>query len=354
MATGAMVKAAAKRTVYFLGQALQINALSRRMNRAKLLVLCYHGVVSDASFAASAARGAEFYLYRNAVGLAQFRRQIEMMAKLFSPVSAADVDDWLQGRRELPPNPVLVTFDDGFRNNLTLAAPVLEQFGVPAVFHVATGYIGAGRVLWPLLLDKIIMTWPKRDLPLPDQEATLPLPESPAERVSICQRVRSKCKALRDKARQSYLERLRGENPLNMSNFDRELVEFLNWDEVRTLHQKGFTIGSHTIEHPILSRLEPDSLARELGDSRLSIEREIGAPCNVLAYPNGHRDDYSAEVVSATRDAGYRLAFTLAGDFNSVGANPLEVSRICISSEVSDNAFRAMVSGLYGHMKVFA
>jgi len=85
----------------------------------------------------------------------------------------------------------------------------------------------------------------------------------------------------------------------------------LRWDELRELSARGVTIGSHTLTHPHLTVLSDGELERELRESRLRIEDELGAPCTLLAYPYG---EHGARVRAAARAAGYEAAFGLTPD----------------------------------------
>jgi peptidoglycan/xylan/chitin deacetylase (PgdA/CDA1 family) len=268
-------------------------------------------------------------------------------------VSATDVAEAVAGQRSLPDRAVLVTFDDGFRNNLTWAAPELERLGIPALIHVATGYIGQDRLLWTQELDERILSWRYGTLPMPHRPHDAPLPARFAERITLAEHVRSICKRLPNETRICYLDRLRDEPlPLGKS-WHRELYAFLSWDEVRSLRQRGFSIGSHTVSHPILTRLTHHNLTAELCDSKATIEREVGGSCPWLAYPNGGPTDVSSEVVSAAEQAGYKVGFTLMEKPNSRFCAPLRMDRVNIAGGLSPAAFEARISGLLSVRTLF-
>jgi peptidoglycan/xylan/chitin deacetylase (PgdA/CDA1 family) len=85
----------------------------------------------------------------------------------------------------------------------------------------------------------------------------------------------------------------------------------MTWDDLRGLAKRGIEIGSHTLTHAHLTRLGEAELLRELRDSRLRFEDEIGVPCRLLSYPYGEHD---TRVRQAARRAGYRAAFGLFRD----------------------------------------
>ena len=315
-----------------------VNALCRCLARRRLTVLCYHSVVSD---------DVPYHPTRTrvAVTATQFREQLQIARRCFQPVSAEQVLRCLDGQDSLPPRPLLVTFDDGFRNNLTYAALELERQGMPALFHVTTGYIGTSRLLWPYEVEERILQWTQPRLPMPGDRSSIALPTEPGSRAAAAERVQQLCKTLQDDARQAYLDVLRAGGEYRVNGNLRELHEFLTWDEVRELDRRGFAIGSHTVEHPILTRLPRERLQQELRDSKATIERQLGRACHSIAYPNGGPDDVSAEVFDAAAEAGFRFGFTVTGGRNPALMQPLAIDRICIVREMTIDAFHARLSG---------
>lgn len=99
--------------------------------------------------------------------------------------------------------------------------------------------------------------------------------------------------------------------------------------------------------HPILSGLSKVDLAVELRDSRAELEARIGAPCRLLAYPNGSRDDFSTAVMGETQRAGYTLAFSV--EDRRAGTRPprFAVPRFAVPGHLPVPLFQAKVSGLY-------
>jgi peptidoglycan/xylan/chitin deacetylase (PgdA/CDA1 family) len=315
-----------------------VNALSRFLARRRLTVLCYHSVVGDS---------VPYHPTRTRVAVTanQFREQLQVARRCFQPVSVEHILRHLDGADRLPPRPLLVTFDDGFRNNLTYAAPELERQGIPAVFHVTTGYVGTSRLLWPYEVEERVLQWTQPRLPMPGDRSIIPLPTEPVSRAAVAERVQGLCKTLHDDARQAYLEVLRAGGECRVNGNLRELHDFLTWDEVRDLDRRGFAIGSHTVEHPVLTRLPRERCQQELRDSKATIERQLGRACHCIAYPNGGPDDVSTEVFNAAAEAGFRFGFTLKGGRNPALMEPLAIDRICIVREMTIDAFHARLSG---------
>ncbi len=315
-----------------------ITELAGLYRRRRMLVACYHGVVSRDCPPDSRAG------YENTVSAREFEFQLETFARWFQFVDLAGAARWLADGPPAGKPPLLITFDDGYRNNLTLAAPILRKFGVPAAFFLTANYIGDTRVLWPIELLLRIQNSPGREIPLPGSGPAA-IPQDSDRRHALGRRIRGATKRMPNAERLAYLDCLRASTDLDADRIDREMNDFLSWKEARELAGMGFDIGSHTLEHPILSRLSASELAGELAGSRTRLEAEIGRPVTALAYPNGGPDDYNAAVVDEARQAGYRLAFAVGDSFHDRAGSPMEIRRMIIPGHLPADVFRFIASG---------
>jgi peptidoglycan/xylan/chitin deacetylase (PgdA/CDA1 family) len=322
-------------------QYLGVNRVVRALRQKSLLVLCYHGVVPDEDSRSPA-------LYGNVIGVTEFSRQMEELTRYFHPISDSELKDWRAGSLSVRRNPALVTFDDGYRNNLTCAAPVLERLGIPATILISAGYIGSQRILWPDEVYLRALAWPERLLPMPEAGAGKQIPDGLPGRRQLAGYVREMCKRVRDEQRIEYLTQLRKhELPQPQDN----IYSFLSWREVRALKSRGFEIGSHTVEHPILTQVQPERLEFELKESKRVIEEQIGSECRYFSYPNGGPLDVSPKVVEEIRRAGYSFAFTVTDRLASADDDPLLMARVYIPGGISTAEFHGRLSGLRGTLK---
>lgn len=311
----------------------------RSLHQRHLLVLNYHSVLPD-----RLARDPR--LNTNAVSVSEFSHQMTQVAKLFRPIRPSELRNWQAGLDRA----VLVTFDDGYRNNLTYAAPVLQQFGIPALITICPGYIGQKRILWPHEIHWRVLWWPRKLIPMPFRRQEERLPDGLPERLAFASCLRESCKRLPWEQLSEYLARLReypAPEPVE------EVHTFLSWDEVLTLQSYGFEIGSHTMEHPILTQLSRETLISELRNSRSIIEQHIGGECVCFAYPNGGTADFSRAVVKEVRGAGYQFAFTVRGRLAAPEDNPLLLDRIYVPGFISTASFEARISGFQSQLKRF-
>jgi peptidoglycan/xylan/chitin deacetylase (PgdA/CDA1 family) len=113
-------------------------------------------------------------------------------------------------------------------------------------------------------------------------------------------------------------------------------------DELRAVADDGLDIGSHTVTHPWLPRLDADDLKRELVDSRTALAELLGRPVTSLAYPTGGWDP---AVRAAAADAGYRLGITVDRGLNTRRTPYLSLRRAFVPTEPED--LRLLLDGAY-------
>jgi peptidoglycan/xylan/chitin deacetylase (PgdA/CDA1 family) len=314
-----------------------LNRFGRLRHRHRLLSLCYHNVWPEGDMRST-------FSQRNTIGLAAFGAHLEAIAQRFRFVTADEVLAARHGR-PLAPHSVLLTFDDGFASWADHVAPLLYAMGIPAHFFVTTEFLRNGLAPWYQELVWLVESWPHACLPWPTGAPRSLGTDRTRKRDDVLRLLNRECKSLDDSARCDYLELLRADGAGQAPAYDREVLAPLRWDGVRQLHRLGFGIGSHTVTHPILSRLTRQALDRELCVSKAEIEQVLGRPCRFLAYPNGAAPDVSSEVLARAGAAGYELAFTTRSAFDDPARDPLAIGRACVPASMRPRHLLALAGG---------
>lgn len=259
--------------------------------RARMAILIYHRVLPEPD-----------PLLPDLPDVTRFAWQMRLLADYFQPLPLAEAAARLQAG-DLPPRSVCVTFDDGYRDNLECAVPVLEELGVPATVFVAPGFLGDGMMFNDRVIEGVrAATGPELDL----RELGLGtyLMRTTEERRAAIDQLLPALKYLpeaeRDRNARAIAERAgyRPEGPL-----------MLDPEGVRALAARGVTIGAHTLTHPILSETADAVAAEEISASKRVLEEMMGGPVTLFAYPNGRPGrDYGERHVRMVQDTGFRAA----------------------------------------------
>ncbi|HEX2482916.1 MAG TPA: polysaccharide deacetylase family protein [Methylomirabilota bacterium] len=251
-----------------------------------------------------------------------FEQHMSYIARAYRVLTVEDLVDRI-GRGDVPPGAVAITFDDGYRDTLTHAAPILARLGVPATIFLATGFIGTGEIPW---VDRLALALKRTK----DSSVVSPWGEAfslagSSERLRVLDLMLRHLKRLPDNACRAAVEALC--ERLDVPDEAARPVSMLSWDDVRTLARLGFSIGAHTVSHPILSQIESGRAWAEIAGSRDAIAAACGRAPRAFAYPNGGTQDYTPAVVDLVRRAGFTCAATTRFGVNGRHTNPWELRR---------------------------
>jgi len=251
-----------------------------------------------------------------------FAARIEHIARHYTVMTVEDLVARLREGR-VPRKALALSFDDGYRDNLTHAAPILARYGLPATIFLTTGYIGTRDVLWFDRLALAVKKTRRVRLEIPGL-AAMEL-GSVAERLRALQAALRHFKTLADARRRESVDAIVGE--LEEGRVEGPKRVMLSWEEVGVLRGLGFAVGAHTVSHPILSRLSREDAWREIHGSRVAIERNLGIRARVFAYPNGGPEDVTPTTVSLVTEAGFECAVTTQRGLNIAATPPMELRR---------------------------
>ena len=224
---------------------------------------------------------------------------------------------------------VALTFDDGLRNHLRHAYPVLKRLGIPATYFVCPGLIESGRWLWNHEARARLNRMDART-----RTSVANLAGAPQDAVEP---IIDWMKTLTPDKRQAVEQRIRDASPdFAPTSDESDRFDPLAWSDFAQLDPALITIGSHTMSHPILPTIDDASLRRELHESRALLEARLRRTVDLFCYPNGSCD---ARVRAMARQA-YRAAVTTQEGHVLAGVDPIAIPRIPVSSHLPLLAWR--------------
>ncbi len=249
--------------------------------------------------------------------------RMDWIKKRFLLPTLNQVVDQIESGRPWPAPAALVTFDDGTRDNFELAAPILAEHGIPAVFFIPTLFLESPRLPW---WDKLAyltkQTRAKRFTVSLADGRTLVLDLEIMTRDQAIQALVQAILAKWITGLDAFFADLTAQARVTLDDerLGREL--FMSWDQARELVRgpAGFTIGSHGHSHPWLAELSASDQRRELADSRRILEQRLDRGVITVAYPHGGPDAYTEETKTIAAEVGYRAAFTAIEGVNVQGA----------------------------------
>jgi peptidoglycan/xylan/chitin deacetylase (PgdA/CDA1 family) len=278
--------------------------------RSRLSVLIFHRV-----------RPRVDPLFPNEPDAGRFEAQLRWVKEWFHVMPLAEAVAGLRSGT-LPARPLSITFDDGYADNATLALPILRKLGLTATFFIATGYLNGGR-MWNDTVIEAVRAAPGPRLDL----SRLGLGEHSIETVedrraalaAVIRQLKHLPQAERQRKADSVAETVGVPLPDTLMLTDRQVLE---------LRRGGMAIGAHTVSHPILATLPDDEARREIAESKRALERLLGEPVSLFAYPNGvPEQDYKAVHVAMAKELGFEAAVSTAKGTASVGSDLYQIPR---------------------------
>ncbi len=278
----------------------------------------------------------------------QLSRHLAFIKRWFRPIGINELAAFSVGRGKLPRNPIMVTFDAGYRDCHDVVLPELLKHGVRAVFFLATDYIERRKLYWwdriTLLVNQSRRA--RMGLTYPEPMA-LPLDGDEARRNAVKRLTRMvKDRPGLDLPR--FLEEVERAAGASLSEEEeRALADatMMTWDQAAALRRAGMDVQSHTHTHRALQTLPGRELELELRASREALEDVLGERAVGVAYPAGRALGDAPQIRQAVRDAGYRLGFSNATGVNrSWSLDALDVRRVSMDHSIGESFFRAMLA----------
>tara|TARA_R110001583_G_scaffold60017_3_gene178705 strand:+ start:3111 stop:4076 length:966 start_codon:yes stop_codon:yes gene_type:complete len=249
----------------------------------------------------------------------QFEQHLRWIKSSFNVLTLDEATSALKLRR-LPPRSLVITFDDGYENNCSVALPLLEKYGLVATFFIATDFVDGG-LMWNDRIIETLRIHPSAEIDLNWLTMGVRTIHTESERQHLAYDLLYKIKHLPPATRQQAVDRIcEGiALPVNL---------MLSSLQIQKMDRAGMEIGGHSCSHPILKNLETAALMREVCDNKSFLENLLGHPVRSFAYPNGVPEkDYDRRCIDTIKRAGYEQAVTTAWGINRSSDNFFQMRR---------------------------
>ena len=306
--------------------------LARSCRAGSFAIVMYHGVTSKPLEVPNWCQ----------LDAAEFGRQIEYLARAYTIVPLGEAVGRIRRGKRLPKRTVCITFDDGFRNVLTTAYPILNRHGAPATVFLVTGLIGTRQPAWPDVLFHDVARTRRESLVFHDREFSL---RTNLERADVASVLSQTLKDLPDPEREERLQELRA--MLGPSEVEADSPQAtLNWNEIEELSRTGLIdFGTHTHLHPILARCSRGRQYEEIRTSCAIVRERLGR-CDLFAYPNGRAEDFTAETKEILRELGFLCGVSTREGLNRIGADLMDLKRVAVGYDTLGSSFRLRMLGV--------
>lgn len=290
-------------------------------------ILMYHRVIRDARD--------DPYEMGMCVQLPHFEQQLAYLRQHFTVLPVQEVVQRLTRGDTLAPGTVSITFDDGYLDNLQVAAPALERHGLPWSLYVTTGEMESGRAFWWDRVIRAVAVTRCRRLDLGDPDGQGPLPavfgtgslslEARHRRATLT-RLLDALWCLPIATAMACVARLEAQLVAGVANDIGPQAPRLSPTQLRELVARGgVEIGAHTVDHPNLALQPADQVLHEMNESRRCLEALLDQPVPGFVYPGGRM---SEAVIEQARSAGFLYALSTESRLNGLPTDLMRLGRI--------------------------
>lgn len=297
----------------------------------RLVILCYH----------QAAGGT---LRQHLLHLRRHYRVLHLEAALEELYTSHKRESPRRDRR----TPLVLTFDDGYRDNYTHALALARELRVPITLFLIPGYIENGSRFWWQEGDHLVRRAQVGEAAIDGRTYRLGRSD---ERKALAQAIETRVRHAASVAeREEFLVAVRKALAEPSCVIAEEQATLrLTWTHVKELEESGWvSFGAHTMHHPILAELtDPAEVQYEISECRVVLERQLGHPVRTFAYPIGLPEPIGEHGLPAVREAGYDWAVTTIDGFNTPRTDPYLLRRVVVDVDQHWLSVAAKASGVW-------
>jgi peptidoglycan/xylan/chitin deacetylase (PgdA/CDA1 family) len=304
--------------------------LLRFVRRNSIAIVMMHGVMDEGV-------PSSWTPLRPQLSRRRLRTMMEALSRGYRFVSLERAVDMLAGRVPLTPCSVVLTFDDGYRNQIKHALPVLEEYGAPATIFLATAHVAQRKPFWFDRLDYALQHARLSGREFMAGNEMIRFPSDRREDVCAAfKRMRDAAKRadrpdeLMVREMESLADQLEQESGHRLADIFEtdDWSSVLDWKEAKIAADHPLvTFGSHTVDHTRLGLSSDEDVRRQARLSKDAIQEHIGRACSCFCFPSG---SFSLRSLAILQEVGYRAAVTTLEGLNSRAANPFALRRISL------------------------
>lgn len=271
--------------------------------------------------------------------LRQFKADIEFFLRHYKPINLQDIINHLDGSARLPKRCFLPTFDDGFRESYDVIAPILQAYGIPAVFFLITSVIDNRALCYPQKKSLLIRTLTSQKSSSVELEVSKRLTNAGIKGKDIISRIRDIYYVHRH-----ILDELAPIVGCDFASYVTTVKPYMTSTQIRALIKKGFAIGAHTIDHPLFAELSIEEQLIQVNTSLKLLSELFQYNCSTFAFPYSDTDISWEFFRRAFADGDLKVTFGIGGIQQN--HSPRNLSRF--SMERTDMPARQILTRQFG------
>ena len=283
------------------------------------------------------------------VEIIKLRLQAKVFSEKYKTVSIGEVLSLYQGNLQIKGWNILLTFDDGYKNNLK-AINIFKKYKIKPLLFVTTGFVDTEDLLWPDWVRAFVCFNKSKKIELEKLNNFRVNLANQARYGDIVTILLEKLKDVSDDVKKEVIIEMKQYIDFEALNLDDEIV--MSREDLLVWSHSGFGVGAHSVTHPILSRQTLEMQDYEITTSKKFLQDCLKKEVSSFAYPNGKEFDFNDATLELLKKSNYKLAFTTLNGVNTGNEDPYFVKRIGVSffDNVYTIRFKIVIACLKGKM----
>lgn len=263
----------------------------------------------------------------------EFIQVLNDLNKKGNCMSLDQVCDTIKNKRNFKDYSYSITFDDGFYNNYKIAAPILKKRKLYATFYLTTSFIDKNETSWIDKIEHMIEKLKiKKTINIFNKKFNID--NTKKEKINFLNSIRYYAKKDNTNFNKLVLiiKKQLGFN-YKLNNLNNILDKKMNWSQVRKLNKcEYFTVGGHTVNHPILSFLNDREAKKEIYNSINAIEKKTKIKVKHYSYPEGLKHTFGKREIKLLKNRGISICPSAEFGFNNKYTDLFNLKRIFVNS----------------------
>lgn len=277
-----------------------------------------------------------------AISVKNFEEQMKFVKKNYNVINLEDLKMYFSGTKKLPENPLIITFDDGFKDNYTNAYPILKKYKLSATIFLSIDSIEGGELNWLNSFYYIMNNVKYKDFVeefnkliksnnsknSKNKEIIIyKINDNKQTKIENYEKIESLLKSMKNIEKNKIINNLVKKFKLRLP---KAKDYYLSWEQIKKMMKNNIIFGSHTCSHSNLSKLNDNELKKEIYNSKYKIEKRTNKRVLTFSYPWGNKKSYNKKTISFLKQYGYIYAATTKPGFVDKNSNLLELNRITV------------------------
>lgn len=301
------------------------NQLINKLKNNQITIYLFHGVINKKNN--SIRNYTEKHIQSH-----YFKSLIQKLSKKGNPISIDEAVKTLREKKKIKPKSFVISFDDGFYNNISIAYPILRSLKIPFVIYLTTNFIDKNGMSWIDQIEHCVYKTKIKKLFISRYKKNFEI-KNDKEKIKLMKYIRTKVKKDKNCDPNKFakqINKILGFNKEIRSNLI--IDKKLSWKDIKKFKNNNLiTFGGHSHTHLPLGYLKPNILKQEIKTSVRKIKNQLGSNNIHYSYPEGSKETYSKKVIRELKKNNIKSSVTTLDGSNSKNTNLYELKRIFVA-----------------------